>query len=258
MRTACSLMLVVLLAAPAFGHGRNAGTGKAIIALDEKLGAVVPKGITFRGEDGAPVSLDSLLDRPLIVAPVYLHCAHECPMLLNGLADALGRLQFVKPDRDYRVVALSFDETETPAVAREKKPNYLAAIGAPFPPEAWRFLTGDRENILKLTDTAGFRFERAGEDFNHPLALIVLAPGGKIVRYLSGTTFLPFEISMAVTEAAEGRIGPAGRVLSYCFSYDPSKQGYAFNVLKVVGTVMVLTVVAFFVYLMATSKRTKT
>jgi len=64
---------------------------------------------------------------------------------------------------------------------------------------------------------------------------------------------------MAVTEAAQGRIGsPAGRVLSYCFSYDPLKKSYVFNILKVVGTVMIVTLVSFFIYLMVTGKKGKT
>jgi protein SCO1/2 len=179
-------------------------------------------------------------------------------MLLNGLADALGKLQFVIPGRDFQVVTLSFDEKETPALAREKKPNYLAAVGKPFPPESWRFLTGDGANIRKFTDAVGFAFQRDGNDFSHPLVLIVLAPGGKVVRYLYGTTFLPFDIAMAVTEAAKGAVGStAGRVLNYCFSYDTLKQSYAFNILKVVGTVVILSVMSFFLYLLVSGKRNK-
>ena len=63
-----------------------------------------------------------------------------------------------------------------------------------------------------------------------------MAPGGKIVRYLEGVTFLPFEVTMALTEAAEGRVGSTTRkVLMYCFSYDPLKKSYVFNILKVTG-----------------------
>jgi len=196
---------------------------------------------------------------PTIVAPVYLHCSHVCPMLLTGLAEALGKMDMVRPGKDFRVVTLSFDEREGPDLAREKKPNYLAAVRRPFPADAWSFLTGDNGNIRKFTDTVGFKFQRDGEDFSHPLALIILAPGGKVVRYLYGTTFLPFELTMAVTEAAQGKIGsPAARVLSYCFSYDPLKKSYVFNILKVVGTVVILTVVSFFIYLMVTGRRKRT
>jgi len=248
------LFFIAAAAGPAWTHETTATS--ANIALDEKLGAVIPADITLRDENGRPVNLRDLVDRPTIVAPVYLHCSHVCPLLLTNLAEALGKLDLVRPGKDFRVVALSFDEQEGPEVAREKKPNFVAAVGRPFPADAWPFLTGDNGNIRKFTDAVGFKFQRDGEDFSHPIALIVLAPGGKVVRYLEGTTFLPFEITMAVTEAAAGKIGsPAGRVLSYCFSYDPLKKSYVFNILKVVGTVMVLTVVSFFIYLMVTTKK---
>jgi protein SCO1/2 len=41
----------------------------------------------------------------------------------------------------------------------------------------------------------------------------------------------------------------------YCFSYDPLKKSYVFNILKVTGTVMVLFVAGFLAYLLRTSKR---
>jgi protein SCO1/2 len=250
----CLLFLFVTTAAPAPAHETEAT--RADIALEEKLGVVIPADIMLRDEDGKPVNLRALIDRPTIIAPVYLHCSHECPLLLTSLATALGKIEIITPGRDYRVITLSFDEREGPDVAREKKPNYIAAVKAPFPADAWSFLTGDSQNIRKFTDAVGFRFQRDGEDFSHPIALIVLAPGGKVVRYLEGMTFLPFEITMAVTEAAAGKIGsPAGRVLSYCFSYDPLKKSYVFNILKVVGTVVIVTVVSFFIFLMATTKK---
>jgi protein SCO1/2 len=210
----------------------------------------------LRDENGKPVNLKAFIDKPTIIAPVYLHCSHECPLLLTSLAGALGKLEFVQAGRDYRVITLSFDEQEGPEIAREKKPNYIAAVGHPFPENEWKFLTGDNANIRKFTGAVGFTFQRDGEDFSHPIAIIVLAPGGKVTRYLYGVTFLPFEITMAVTEAAQGKIGsPAGRVLSYCFSYDPLKKSYVFNILKVVGTVMIVTLVSFFIFLMVTSPR---
>ena len=250
------LLLVLAVAFPVVANETT--TAKANIALDEKLGAVIPGDITLRDENGKSVNLKALIDKPTIIAPVYLHCAHTCPLLLTGLAGALGNLELIQPGRDYRVVTLSFDEREGPAIAREKKPNYIAAVRKPFPEDEWKFLTGDGANIRKFTDAVGFTFQRDGDDFSHPIAIIVLAPGGKVTRYLSGVSFLPFEITMAVNEAAQGRIGsPAGRVLAYCFSYDPLKKSYVFNVLKVVGTVMILTLASFFIYLMVTSKKEK-
>jgi protein SCO1/2 len=253
-RPILAIFIIMLLADVAFGHGTTATS--ADVALDEKLGAYIPADATFLDETGKTVDLGTLIDKPTIIAPVYLHCMHECPLLLTGLAEALGKLQLVEPGRDFRVVALSFDERDTPAIASEKKKNYLKAVRRPFPPEAWSFLTGDNANIRKFTDSVGFKYQKDGGEFSHPLALIVVAPGGKVVRYLYGTSFLPFSVTMAVTEAAEGKVGStAGRVLTYCFSYDPLKKSYVFNILKVAGSAVVLFVASFFTYLLVTTKK---
>lgn len=247
-------MLPAIAVSNAYGH--EASASSADMALEERLGARIPAGILLRDETGKIVDLKALADKPTIIAPVYFNCTHTCPLLLTGLAETLGKLQIVEPGRDYRVVAISFDSNDTPAVAREKKPNYLAAISKPFPSDAWSFLTGDAANLRKFTDAIGFRVQRTGEDFTHPIALVVLAPDGTIVRYLHGITFLPFNVTMAVTEAAQGKIGSsAGRVLTYCFSYDPLKNSYVFNILNVVGTIMVIFVFGFFLYLMATTRK---
>lgn len=248
------LSLTLLTSGPPHGHEPVARS--ADISVEERLGAVIPDDITLRTEDGMAADLRTLVDRPTIIAPVYFHCQHVCPTLLMGLATVLGKMELVAPGKDFQVVALSFDDRDTPAIAREKKPNYLTAVRRPFPAHAWSFLTGDERNIKKFTDAVGFRFQRDGREFSHPVVLIVLAPGGKVVRYLYGTTFLPFQVTMAVTEAAQGTVGsPAGRVLTYCFSYDAQAGSYVFDILKVVGTVMILTVLSFFTYLMVTAKR---
>ena len=65
---------------------------------------------------------------------------------------------------------------------------------------------------------------------------------GTIVRYLSGTNFLPMDLSLALIEASEGRIGTTIRkVATFCFSYDPQKKTYVFNLLRVAATVTILT-----------------
>jgi protein SCO1/2 len=245
----------MLMANSASGHGTAATS--ADISLDEKLGLYLPAGAVFVDENGKKMDLQKSIDKPTIIAPVYLHCMHVCPMLLNGLADVLGKMDLVKPGKDFQVITLSFDDRDTPAIARDKKVNYLKAIGRPFPAADWKFLTGDAATIKKITEAIGFTFQRDGaHDFSHPVVLVVIAPGGKIVRYLYGTRFLPFDVTMALTEAAQGRTGSTTRkVLEYCFSYDPLKKSYVFNILQVTGSVMVLFVVSFLAYLMLSTKK---
>jgi len=187
------------------------------IGIDEKLGQFVPLNVTFKDENGNSVTLKQLIHTPTILTPVYLHCPNVCSLLLQNLAEVLNRLP-AEPGKEYDVISVSFDETEKPDLALEKKKTYLKMIQKPFPEDTWRFLTGDKENIHELTDAIGFHFKRVGQDFEHPVTLIILAPDGKITRYMYGTDPLPFDLKMALLEASQGKIGPAiSKVVRFCF-----------------------------------------
>jgi protein SCO1/2 len=151
---------------------------------------------------------------------------------------------------DYRVITISFDERDKPAAAFQKKKDYIKAIGKPLPEGAWKFLTGDHDSISKLTDSVGFKFIKKDGDFLHPGTLIALSPDGKIIRYLYGVRFLPFDLKMALREASAGRPGSAIRsALLFCFSYDPEGRRYVFNILKVGGTLTLVMALGFFIFL---------
>jgi len=131
----------------------------------------------------------------------------------------------------------------------------MKAIGRSFPDASWRFLTGTQDAIFQLTDAVGFKFQRQGDAFEHPASLIILSPDGKIVRYLYGLTYLPFDLKMALTEAQEGKVRPTiRRVLLFCFSYDPEGRTYVFNILKVAG-ILVLFLAAIFTIILVTKGR---
>ncbi len=238
-------------------YGHEVSSGEQEIAVIEQLGSYVPLDIPFYGENGKQVTLKELVNKPTVIAPVYLSCTHTCPLLLMGLADIVGKVK-MKAGKDYQVLAISFDEKDTPQIASEKKPNYLKAINMPFPEDAWRFLTGARESIQRFTGSVGFQFKEENGGFSHPVTLIFLSPDGKIVRYLSGITFLPFEFEMAVTEASKGEaVSLAKKALLYCMSYDSQGKRYVFNTLKVVGTLIIFTIVSFFIYLVVTGRKYK-
>ncbi len=226
------------------------------IGIDEKLGQFVPLDLTFNDEVGNPVTLKQLIHTPIILTPVYLHCPNVCSLLLQNLADVLNRLP-AEPDKEYRVISVSFDETEKPDLARQKKETYLKMIQKPFPEDAWRFLTGDKENIRGLMDAVGFHFKRVGDDFEHPVVLIILAPDGKITRYMYGADPLPFDLKLSLVEASHGRIGPTiAKVVQFCFSYDPRAHKLVFNMLRVTGTVTLLFALSFILFLILKGKKT--
>ncbi len=219
------------------------------IGIDQKLGQYVPLDLTFNDEKGNAVTLRQLIQTPTILALVYYHCPNVCSLLLQNLAEVLNKLP-AEPGKEYLALAVSFDETEKPSLALEKKKTYMQMIQRPFPEEGWRFLTGDKENIHKLTDAVGFHFKRVKDDFEHPVLLIILASDGKIVRYMYGADPLPFDLKIALVEASQGRIGPAiAKVVRFCFSYDPKANRLVFNMLRVTGTVTLILALSFVLFL---------
>ena len=227
------------------------------VGVDEKLGRSVPVELLLNDEDGKPVALKSLLGKPTILTLVYYECPGICTPLLNNLTDTLDRLDLT-PGQDYKVVTISFDPRDTATVAAKKRANYIKQFHKPFPPEAWRFLTGDQAAIDQITDAVGFRYKKVGDDFNHPGVVMVLSPDGRMMRYLQGVQFLPFDIKMAVIEASKGKPMPTvNRVLAFCFSYDPDGRRYVFSTLKVAGVATLAIIACFGGFLYLTTRKQK-
>jgi protein SCO1/2 len=235
------------------------------IGIDEKTGQSIPADIVLIDENGAEVRLGDLLGRPVILNLVYYTCDRICPQMLAGIARTLPALSLA-PDRQFRVLTVSFDETDTPKIARSKKNDYMTAIGKPFPEAAWRFLTGREESIHRLTETIGFKYRRDSHGFIHPVVLVILSPEGKIVKYMQVTkyeygqaypiTFAPFDLDVALTEAAQGKaVTGVQKAVLYCFAHEPAGLGKFFGILSIVGVLTLAAMAAFFIYLKVTEKR---
>jgi protein SCO1/2 len=251
-------MVAILLAALLLPGSRSIAAPQEEVGLTERLGDRLPLETRFRDEEGREVRLGDLITGPTIIMPVYYRCPNVCAHQQARLASVTRKLERT-PGTDYRLISVSFDETEGPDLAARSRRTYLAAARPGFPPEGWRFLTGTAENIRRLTDAAGYRFRRQGADFDHPVASLVVTGDGTIVRYLYGLTLLPKDVALALAEAASGVTGSSIRTLmAYCFTYDPDRQSYLFNLLRVSGTVVVLTVGGLLAYLLlGGTKRTK-
>jgi len=247
------LLPALLISDNVFAH--ETGDAESQIDINEQLGSYIPLDISFHNENGDTVVLKDLINKPTVIAPVYLSCTNSCPILLMGLADVV-RKSKVQAGKDYRILVISFDERDTPQLAAEKKKEYVTATN--IQKNDWMFLTGSADTIRRFTESVGFQYRTEKEGFSHPVTLIFIAPDGKIVRYLYGATFLPFEFEMAVTEASRGRVTSlAKKALLYCMSYDASQQRYVFNLLRVVAIVMILTLVSFFLYLVISGRKFK-
>lgn len=217
-------------------HPVSAASDPADITITEKLGQYVAGEARFVDETGQSVTMAEIIDKPTIIVPVYYTCPSVCAIIQSALAAVLPDVK-LEPGRDFQIVSISFDETDTPELAANQQRNFMAAMNFTYPQHGWRFLTGDEANIRLFMNSLGFGFRRDGRDFIHPMALMAVSPKGKIVRYLYGTRPLAFDLTMAATEAGKEQVGlSVKRVLAYCFSYDPEGKRYVFNFMKITGT----------------------
>jgi protein SCO1 len=188
----------------------------------------------------------------------YFRCTGLCSPLLNGVADMLKQLD-QRPGQDFQVLTVSFDPRDDAELAQHKRENYTRQLGPGFPPAAWRFLTGDPGTTKRLADSVGFKFVKVGENYVHAGAIMILSPTGKLTRYMYGVNFLPFDVKLALLEAAEGRTGPTiSKLLALCYSYDPVGRTYFFNVTRVAGAFTLVLAGGLLVVLRARGKRQRT
>ena len=246
-----------LLAAAILGsaHAEGPAEQKMDVGVDEKLGQTVPLDIQLIDEQGDRVSLRDLIDKPTLLTLNYFRCVGLCTPLLNGVADMLRKTDQI-PGKDFQVITVSFDPRDDAELAAEKKQNYVKQLGPNFSLDAWRFLTGNPVSTKRLADAVGFKFARHGEDYVHAGAIMVLSQTGMVTRYLYGTSFLPFDVKMAVTEAAQGRTGPTiARLLRFCYSYDPTGHQYSLNVTRISAGFTIVLAVGFGVAVVAKRKK---
>jgi protein SCO1 len=239
-----------------FAHAGNAQMRTpSDVGIDEKLGSQVALDTVLKDENGKDVTLRQYVDKPTILIFNYFRCPGICPVLINSVVDVVNRMQ-LESGKDYRIVAVSFDHTDTPEMARQKKANYLNQMQRPFSPDDWHFLTGPAANIKAVADSAGFRYRQQGDMYVHPGVIMVLTPKGILSRYLYGTSFLPADVEIAVKEAAGGGVLPSiSKVLAFCYVSDPQGRGRVFSVTRFAGAATLVIAGIFVIFVLWGKKK---
>jgi protein SCO1/2 len=214
------------------------------IKFDQRLGASVALERQFRDDAGSTIRLGDYFGRkPVILVMGYYDCPMLCSLVLNGAVTALQDLR-AKPGKDFEIVSVSVDPTETPALAAAKKRTYVKRYGRDDPGTGWHFLTGDEIATKQLAAEVGFRyaFDARLKEYAHPSGLIVLTPDGKVSRYLFGVSFSAAELDAALKEAGRKQIGsPIEQLWLLCFHYSPLTGKYGDLVMGIVRTSGVVT-----------------
>lgn len=235
----------------------NSQDNKLQVGIDEKLGQTIPMNLTLIDEYGKPVKLADLTKgKPFALTLVYYRCPGLCSPLLTSLARTVDLTDLV-PGKDYEIITVSFDPTETYLTGSEKKKNYFTLLkNKQLSNEDWRFLTADSSAIAQLTDAVGFRYIKKDDQYIHSGVLTLLSPEGKITRYLYGTEFLPMDLKLGIIEASEGRVGTTiSKVVSLCYSYDAEGKRYVLNFTRVAGGGILLLIGVFVVVLLIKKKK---
>jgi protein SCO1/2 len=230
-RLACRISIVLLfgsMSMPAAQTPLDDALGK--VDFQQNLRQRISLSLPFRDETGLPVTLGRYFnDRPVLLVPGYYECPMLCRVMATGLSGALRDLSLTA-GKNFEVVFFSIDPHETPALAAEKKRNYLGVYSRPGTEQGWHFLTGDSAAIRQLTDEIGFRYQydAASKQFAHPSGIVVLTRGGVISHYLFGVSFPVEDLRAAITNASGGGVGSAvRRLILLCFHYQPLTGRYS-------------------------------
>ena len=215
------------------------------VGIDQKLNQTIPLNLGFRDENGNRVELEQYFgQKPVILTLVYYNCPMLCTQVLNGVESGLKELP-TDIGKQFDVVTISIDPTESHVLAKVKKEMYVGMYGRPGAAEGWHFLTGDEAQIKQLADAVGFRYayDPDTKQFAHASAIMLLTPEGKISRYFYGIQFPSRDLRLGLVEASEGKIGtPVDQVLLFCYHYDPATGKYGLLISRVIQAGGALTV----------------
>jgi protein SCO1/2 len=263
----CALLSAPLLAQVASYGDKQSGdnSGDQLpqvlqkVGVTQRLNQPLPLDAPFVDETGKPVVLGDYFGKhPAIISLVYYNCPMLCSEELDGLTGALEMVKLT-PGKDFDVVIISIDPSETPEQAAKKKAFYLKRYGRPETAAGWHFLTGQRPAIDAVTNAVGFGYVRVpGPDgklsqFAHASSIEIATTDGKLAQYYLGVEYSPKDMLLGLIEASGNKIGsPVANILTYCYHYDPQTNKHSLIIARIVqlGGMVTLAGLGGFIFLM--------
>lgn len=233
------------------------------VDIQQHLNQQLPLDATFVDETGKSVQLGQYFDgkHPVLLALVYYKCPVLCSEELKGLTGALEMVSY-QPGKDFQIVAISIDPSETPAIAASKKREYVAYYGHPESAPGWHFLTGQQPAIDAVAKATGFGYKRMpgpdGKDnqFAHASAIQIVTPEGRIAQYYLGVEYSPQDLRLGLIEASHNKIGtPVDKILTYCYRYNPALNRHSLLIARIVQAACLLTVLILGSYMIVMFRR---
>jgi protein SCO1/2 len=245
-------------------EGENVGDQLPVIlqkaSIRQRLNAQLPLGATFTDDHGNPVKLGQYFDgkHPVLLSTVYYNCPMLCSEELDGIASSL-QMVHLTPGKDFQVVIMSIDPTETSQLAAQRKNFYVRRYGRPETMNGWHFLVGSQASIDAVTKAVGFGYVRVqGPDgkltqFAHASSIELATPQGRVAQYYLGVEYSPKDVLLGLIDASGNKIGsPVANILTYCYRYDPQIDRHSLVIARVVQLGGMVTVASLggFMFLM--------
>jgi len=270
LRAICAVGVLLVAAAQIFAQTVPDNVGQASsnmpvilknVAFRPELNGQVPLDTAFRDESGKSVQLGQYFhqQKPVLLAFVYYGCPMLCTQLEQGVVGSLRMLSF-NPGRDYEVVFVSFDERDTPEMAAAKKNTAMDHFRRKETAAGWHFLTGSKESIAAVTNSANFHFNFDAKNnlFAHASGIMLLTPEGRISRYFYGVEFPGRDLRLGLVDASQGKIGtPVDKMLLFCFQYDPSTARYSATILGIMRVLALMTIAGLLLMIVIYRQRDK-
>jgi protein SCO1/2 len=267
-----AILCCALLSAPLFAQvtsygdkqsGENTGdqlpTVLQKVGVSQHLNQQLPLDASFVDESGKSVKLGNYFGKhPALVSLVYYTCPMLCSEELDGITSSLEMVKLT-PGKDFDVVVISIDPSDTPEQAANSKALYVKRYGRPETAAGWHFLTGQRPAIDAVTNAVGFGYVRVpGPDgklsqFAHASSIELVTPQGKLAQYYLGVEYSPKDMLLGLIDASGNKIGsPVANILTYCYHYDPQTNRHSLIVARVVQFGGMITVASLggFMFLM--------
>lgn len=238
----------LVVAASAFAPGAYAGLPPAAlknVVVEVPAHAQLPLSLPFIDETGASWTLGkAFAGRPSILIFADYTCRTLCGPILDLALAGLEKCA-LKPGSDYRLVVVGLDPKDGLAAARAMRSSHLGTA-TPIA-AATTILTSEAGSIVALTEAAGYHYayDPANDQFAHPAAAYVIAPGGRIARVLSPFGLDGSDLRLALVDAAEGHIGTfVDRLRLLCYGFDPQQGVYTSAIETWLAAVAFATVLA--------------
>ena len=221
-----AILCCALLSAPLFAQVSSYGdkqsgenTGDELPQVLQKVGVAqhlnqqLPLDASFVDENGKAVKLGDYFGKhPAVLSLVYYTCPMLCSEELDGITSSLEMVKLT-PGKDFEVVVVSIDPSDTPEQAAKSKALYVKRYGRPETAAGWHFLTGQRPAIDAVTNAVGFGYVRVpGPDgklsqFAHASSIEIVTPEGKLAQYYLGVEYSPKDLMLGLIDASRNRIG---------------------------------------------------